>query len=311
VPTFQRAASVGRLLAGLDEQAMSSDSFEVIVIGDGSTDGTDELVSNRKSAYRLRYLGQPRRGRASACNAGIRASSGELVILLDDDMQPTSGFVHAHVSAHPRGSRRCVVGAAPIVDPANPTAEYVAQKFNTHLQRLAQPGHRFGLRDFYSGNASIPVALLDEVGLFDEGFTEYGNEDLELSLRLRAAGIELVFDPDAVAFQRWEKDFPQLARETAQKGSTAVMLARKHPEAEPELQLSQYGASSWAWRALRSLLLHATARWPSVPVLVVRATRIGERLGLTRIPGYYRVALDYFYWVGAFAARRAEPTPLS
>ena len=64
---------------------------------------------------------------------------------------------------------------------------------------LAQPGHEFTARDFYSGNASLRTEILREVGGFSESFTVYGNEDVDLSLRLRARGVELRYDAGALA----------------------------------------------------------------------------------------------------------------
>lgn len=305
VPTFQRAASVERLLTALEGQTLSMRAFEVVIAIDGSTDGTRHAVAARGTPYRLRSVFQERGGRSAACNAGIRASVGELVVLLDDDMEPSPGCLEAHLAAHTPSSRRCVVGAAPIVQANTPSARYVAKKFNDHLGRLARPGHRFGLRDFYSGNASIPRRVFEEVGLFDEDFTAYGNEDLELSLRLRTAGIELAFDHQALAHQRWEKDFAELAQATVEKGATAVLLVRKHPDAWPELKLAQYGTASLPWRLARAALLSATRRRPPTAEQVVRLVQIVERFGLGQLPDAYRVVLDYLYWVGADAASRA------
>jgi GT2 family glycosyltransferase len=195
------------------------------------------------------------------------------------------------------------MGAVPIkVDERGPRiTAYIGTKFNEHLQTLADPQHRFVLRDFYSGNTSIRRRLLEEVGLFDETFRVYGNEDLELSLRLRKAGIILGYCPDAVAHQHYSKSFAALARDTVAKGRTAVLLARKHPDALAELQLANYRRGPSSWRATRRLLLELSRLSSKTPAGVMAFTRLLERLGVRRLTLYYRVVLDYFYWLGAWA----------
>jgi GT2 family glycosyltransferase len=58
--------------------------------------------------YRLQAIWHPRQGRAAARNAGIRVAGGNLLVLLDDDMEPVPGLLHAHLDAH-QGADECVV----------------------------------------------------------------------------------------------------------------------------------------------------------------------------------------------------------
>jgi GT2 family glycosyltransferase len=245
-----------------------------------------------------------RPGRAAACNAAIAAARGEVVVILDDDMEPTPGLLRNHYGSHPRGSRRCIVGAAPVrLAPDSPrVARYVAAKFAGHLDVIGRPGHSFALRDFYSGNASIRRDVLLEVGLFDEGFMLYGNEDLELSLRLRDADVELRFSAEAAADQRYAKDLAGLAEDTFQKGKTAVQFATAHPHVFEGLHLAAYRSVSPRWSSVRAALLALTRTWPQARLWILRLA-----LGLERVPRlqrtlFYRFVLDYFYWAGVEAA---------
>jgi glycosyltransferase involved in cell wall biosynthesis len=303
IPTFNRRESILRALRALERQDLPAAQFEAVVAIDGSDDGTAEALAALSTAYRLRTVAGPRRGRAGACNAGIRAAEGSIVVILDDDMEPAPSCLSAHRRHHTADVRVCVMGAAPIVvDAASPhAAEFMAWKFRMHLAALERPGHRFGLRDFYSGNTSLRRDVLVEAGLFDEQFTAYGNEDLELSLRLRAADVELRYDADALAHQHYEKDLAGLARDTFEKGTTAVLLARAHPETFEELQLADLRAHSRARRVLRALLLAARR-----PALVLAASRLLERARAVRRPMFYVLLLDYFYWHGVQSALAAQ-----
>ena len=305
VPTYQRRDSAARLLTALAHQTVDPGHYEVVLVVDGSTDGTLEMAERFVAPYRLRVIGQSNRGRAAACNTGVRAAAGALAVVLDDDMEPGPEFLAAHQRAHAADDRLGVVGAVPVSldDVPSPTAAYIGRKFNRHLAKLAKQ-QRFGLRDFYSGNFSVRRELLLEVGGFDEDFQLYGNEDLELSLRLAEHGVRLVFDPAATARQHYAKDFAALARDTMAKGRTAVLLATKRPETISQLALGGYTRYGVVWRTVRRALLACTRRWAATPELATQAIHWLETRRLPRLYVGYGLVLDYFYWAGALAALR-------
>ncbi len=309
IPTYRRRSSVERLLAALDQQTFPPDRFEAVVSIDGSEDGTRESVAAHACRYALRSVWQPNAGRASACNAGIRASRGRVVVLLDDDMEPTPEFLDAHVRAHAAAPPRGVLGAVPVAvtEDSTPVVRFIAEGFAKHLQKLARPEHRIGIRDFYSGNFSIERDAICRVGLFDEAFREYGNEDGELAIRLREAGIELVYSTEALAYQHYEKDFPALAKDKMAQGRTSVLSAAAHLDRVREMRIGTYRGGSTKWRIVRSLLLLVSRIVPAVPRWVVEFVAKRERRGSPKLEGYYALALDYFYWLGVRSALRDHP----
>jgi GT2 family glycosyltransferase len=304
VPTHQRRESVLRLLGALAAQDVGESALEVVVAADRSTDGTLEAVSGFGAGYTVIGIGSGGRGRAQACNAGVAAASGDVVLFLDDDMEPCPSCVRRHLDHHRGDALVCVLGAVPVrVDGSSSyTERYVAQRFDAHLAKLGAQRRTTALRDFYSGNASIRRDVLEEVGLFDEAFTMYGNEDLELAFRLRAAGVEVRYEPRAVAYQRYTKGFDAWAADTLAKGRTAVQLAQTHPETFPELQLSQFEAHSRRWRALRALVLGLARRFPRSVPTGVRIAGAAERSGLGRRRVFYAFAVDSLYWIGVMRA---------
>jgi GT2 family glycosyltransferase len=303
IPTHQRRDSVQKALLSLTRQT-GPGSYEVIVAVDGSADGTAEMLAALSVPYPLRWIELPHRGRAAACNAALERARGEVVIVLDDDMEVGPDFIARHRRHHRPGARVCVLGAVPVrVRPESPlAARFIAARFQAHMANLARPDHVFVARDFYSGNVSLATETLRELGGFDASFGIYGNEDVELGIRLRAAGVELRFDPDAVASQDYAKHLRELARDTAAKGITTVQLARCHPEAFAELRLAEPRDASRAWLAARTVLLALTRRWRRTGDLVFGLGAALERLGLWRAPLFYRALLDYAFWSGADAA---------
>jgi GT2 family glycosyltransferase len=310
IPSHQRREALRRALLPLAEQSADATGYEVVVSLDGSTDGSEAMLATLEVPYALRVTTGPARGRAAACNSALELARGEILVVLDDDMRVSRGFVERHSSHHPPGSRLCVLGAVPIeLDASSPhAARYVREKFNAHLERLAQPGHEFTARDFYSGNASLRTEVLRGVGGFSESFTVYGNEDVDLSLRLRENGVELRYDPEALAIQSYDKDLRALAGDTTQKGRTAVILARTHPAVFAELRLANPWDGSRPWLVARSALLCLTRRLPALREGVVALATGLERLGLWRQPLFYRAVLDYAFWAGVDGELR-ESTP--
>ena len=316
IPTYQRRDSLLRLLASLTGQTLPASAYEVIAVVDGSTDGTAEAARGLAVPYALSVLEGSNRGRARACNAGVRAATGNVVILLDDDMEATPEFLAAHAQAHAGAGRRAVVGAAPIVvSPASPPfVRYMADGFRKRLARLGQPGYRVSFRDTYTGNFSAPREVLLAVGAFDEAFRVYGHEDYELALRLQGAGVELTYGAEALAYQHYEKTFAAFAPDGIARGRTAVLFAGKHPEIVDRIQLSQFDKESWRWRTLRGALLRLSGLSDRVPGGVVAVIGLLERLEPARMDKYYTLAIDYLYWYGALGALReqgSDPTAFS
>jgi GT2 family glycosyltransferase len=306
IPTHQRRQAVRRALLALAEQTDPTGSYEAIVSIDGSSDGTEEMLAGLELPYELQVTSGPARGRAAACNSGLALARGQILIVLDDDMQPAPGFVASHRTHHPAGSRRCALGAVPIeLDGSSPrAARYVAAKFNSHLERLAEPGHEFAPRDFYSGNASLRTEVMREVGGFNESFSVYGNEDVDLWLRLRAAGIGLLYEPAALARQEYDKGLRALCADTIQKGRTTVILARLHPEVFASLRLARPWDNSRPWIVVRSLLLALSRRAGAAPGAAFALAAALEQLGAWRQPLFYRAVLDFAFWAGVEAELR-------
>ena len=306
IPTHQRRAALRAALESLAEQTLEADDYEVVVAPDACSDGTEEMIDALAVPYALRRVEPRGRGRAAAVNAALAAARGEVAIVLDDDMRVVPGFAERHRGHHPPGSRRCVLGAVPVEleEGSAYAARYVKAKFDQHLSRLSDPEHLALPRSFFTGNASLRAEVLREVGGFDESFGIYGNEDVELSLRLRKAGVELGYDPAAKAVQEYGKDLGGLQRDTLAKGRTTVLLARSHPEFFGDLRLADPGDASGPWLAARALLLRLTRRLPATSAVVFSLFSLLERAGLWRSPLFYRPVLDYAFWAGVDAALR-------
>lgn len=101
LPTYNRAYCLGETLDSI--LAQSYRAFEVIVLDDGSTDGTDALVSGRYGTEpRVRYHRTPNRGVSAARNSAIELARGEILVFADSDDRWISERLSLQVAAFER-----------------------------------------------------------------------------------------------------------------------------------------------------------------------------------------------------------------
>ena len=227
IPTCNRRESLRITLEGLARQTVPMDSFEVIVVSDGSTDGTDDMLARltSKLPYALRTLTQANAGPSAARNRGVREASGDIIVFLDDDVEPVPAYLARHQSHHDGDEHVAVLGRMS-PDPARCAIEpvWIAWEHaklqeiyhmflpgGTHCMDKAGPMH------FYSGNASLRRRWILDVGGFDEKFTR--QEDVELAVRLaRDCGVWFQFDMEADGIHRPTRTFQSWANIPAAYG---------------------------------------------------------------------------------------------
>ncbi len=188
--TYNRAALLGRVLDACFEQNAPFDSYEVVLVNDGSRDETPAVIEAARSraTCALTVVDQPNAGLARARNVGIARSSGERIIFIDDDVLVTPAFVAEHLRSHARTPDAVVRGGV-----INTTS---FDQLPPPMWTLANYSGNF----FWTTNVSVARARLDAVGHFTETFREYGWEDIELGLRLRRAGTRSLLNPRALAY---------------------------------------------------------------------------------------------------------------
>jgi len=240
IATRDRAARLATALDSLRTQ-QGAPEFEVIVADNGSSDDTAGVVAEfaLRAPFSLRrvYAGEPNRG--AARNAGVAASSGEIVTFVDDDVVLPEGFVAAHARAHAAGSRLAVAG--PILN--------VASAERRPLPNAANFSNAF----LCTCNASLLRSDFDAVGGFDERFNLYGWEDTELGLRLRAAGVRRAFAWDAFLYHvkpPSQETLDVVLMKTIERAQMAVRLLEKDPGMRTKLATGAYALNLWRARLL-------------------------------------------------------------
>ena len=190
IPAFNEEARIERALHSVLRQTWRAD--EIIVIDDGSTDETAEVV---RTFSEVLYIHQQNRGRAAARNRGIRAARSQFLAFLDADDEWTLNKLEKQLSY------MADVGA----QFAYTDTHYIVGDKRLLFSSIARPGTGRTLRDLVSGSfittntVVVKRCLLEKHGDFDERPAYDGNEDYEMWLRLACHGVEFHYLDEPLA----------------------------------------------------------------------------------------------------------------
>jgi GT2 family glycosyltransferase len=226
-----------------------------------------------------------------ARNAGIAAAQGAVILFTDADIIASPDLLERHLEHHRNARSVAVVGMELQVGSLD---EYRQLRDRPEIRRPLHPNNRRRLSWLYflTGNASVRKDDLERVGRFDESFTGYGHEDLELGYRLQRAGITIRYEPRAVNYHWHPVPYAEQKEKMKLAGRSTVRFYRKHPVLSVKARLGMTPLS---------LVLHGVVR--RSPKLLERLERSGEAH-----PGFARsLVYQYHYVSGIKDALEHEP----
>ena len=231
IPTFQRREIVVRMVSALQRQ---QGDFEVIVVIDGSTDGTADALRALQLPFPLTVIEQQNGGAAQARNVAANAATGELLLFLDDDMEADPEMLVQHDLSHREGAD-IVFGHLPLHpdSPDNLLSRGVGRWAERRREQLAAPDTDVPVTDLNTGQMSISREDFQRLGGFDTSFTReglYGGEDFEFGHRAHKAGLRAAFNPVAISHQFYAVDPADYTRRTRESARSHEELNAKHPE---------------------------------------------------------------------------------
>lgn len=283
IPTYNRLETLRVVIPSLLQQTLAPERYEILVADSRSNDGTDAYLADIAAAHaRVRHLPGPYTGRAMARNAGIAAARGRVVMFTDADIIASPDLLARHLAHHASEKRVAVVGMELQV---NSVADYGRLRDDPNQRRPLHPMKRKKLSWLYflTGNASVKKADLDRVGRFDESFTGYGHEDLELGFRLERAGLTIVYEPAAIDYHWHPVPYAEQKKKMELAGRSTVRFYRKHPT---------FGVKARLGMTPLSLVLHDVVR--GRPKLLASLERAGAaKAGLAR-----NIVYQYHYLNG-------------
>jgi GT2 family glycosyltransferase len=196
IPTHNRSDALAKTLLNLSKQQFT-ESWEVIVVNNRSTDDTDEVVHRRSFPVPLRLVHEEKPGVAAARNSGIAIAHGRYIVLLDDDILVESDFLRRHYDLLLSNAGCWIMGQVVNLPEQNvtPFGKY-RQTLYGYIPRESAGGEAHWL----NGNSvSLPRSDWERLGGFDERFSGASVEDYDFAVRAWDAGIKILFRPSIVA----------------------------------------------------------------------------------------------------------------
>ena len=284
IPTYNRKSILEKCLKALEKQTLNKNisNYEIVVVDDGSTDGTPSWIRNNSEIlphvvlYEQEHCG-PSLGR----NLGVMKSKYEIIIFIDSDLIVLENFITCHVekllSYWGKNDKKCftygsVVNTSNFLNPQSEKHKIIDTSFAY----------------FATGNVAISKELILSVGLFDTSFSLYGWEDLELGERLKKIGTKLIKCPRAVGFH-WHPPFnceqiDSLVAQEKERAKMALVFYKKHPNLRVRFMIQLTPLHNLLWQILCLGGLISVDRILPLLRLLVNLRRNRLALEILRIP---------------------------
>jgi glycosyltransferase involved in cell wall biosynthesis len=279
IPTRNKVELLVRTLAALRAQDLGDAGWEIVVVDDGSTDATAATLAELAGSpgIPVRVVSPACNvGRAAARNLGWQRAAGRWILFLDDDILAPPGLLAAHLAELAADPRRGTIGPA-VTDPAIVDGAHFYYLDTRGVAKLG-PGSA-PARYFVTQNAAVPREGLAAVGGFDEGFSAYGFEDMDLGFRLEEWGVRFVVLPFPVPLHIHHHTLAEYLEKKRICGRHSLReVARRHPARLREMRLDLVmdpgtgppaGLAVWILRAaidgpLGAAVAGCLRHWPTV-----------------------------------------------
>jgi glycosyltransferase involved in cell wall biosynthesis len=301
IPTYNRVELLAKALAGYEKQSSPELIEELLVVDDGSTDGTAAFVRTFCGETRLpvRYVKQSNKGPAAARNLGLSEAKSRLVLFTDSDIIPSHDLVEQHSVWHRKhpAIHSAVLGYVTWSPEVNPTPfmRWYGEDAMLFAYRAARGRTELDYRFFYTCNVSVKTAFLREYGHFNESFRSAAYEDTELGYRLSKHGMTLRYNSAAVGYHHQFFSFAAACRK-ARANANAAQLFFQTEAGQEVLKQIERKRSRLSYRIAKTcakgavMLLHPIRSW------------IDSR---TRLPGLF-YHLFFWYDVNGFGKVASE-----
>ncbi len=280
VPTYDRLVLLMHCVAALCAQTLPREQFEIVVVHDGSTDGTAPWLSQQSDVRTARVS---HRGAAAARNAGARVAGGDVLAFTDDDCIVPRDWLCALLDAldgpvvpvlsKAEGSAvegYDVVGGRIVnAKPTNILAETAQAIVDTLVEELNGSMRNGGM--LTSNNIAYRRAIFQQAGGFDERHT-VGGEERDLNYRLWRRGARLCYAPRIVVQHFTSPTLRQFLTQQFIYGQGAYRFYRQSP---PPAHLSP----SFYWRLIAYARRHATPARSAVYLLCLSLSQCAVLCG--------------------------------
>lgn len=231
IPTFNRSSCLEICLERLFAQSISKESYEIIVINDGSTDETEQILKKFEIHKNFTHFYQKNSGQGIARNLALKHTKGQIVLFIGDDIYGENNFLKGHVDFHmenPAINFACL----------GRIEWFPENEVTPFMNWLTNGGPQFAynnLKDsletdfwhFYTSNISIKSELLKK-DKFDPDFKSYGWEDIELAYRLKNKfDLKIIYKKNILAYHDHQISEDSLKKRMISIGKSAKIFEKK------------------------------------------------------------------------------------
>lgn len=229
IPTYNRKKYLNDTLSSLAKQTWPNDRFEVIVVDDGSTDGTEEIIRN-SFPFALHYVHQQNQGDAIARNTGVKHSQAEILVFLDDDMLVDPNYLAHLIKEQQTHLSRIIVGTEILWYKETEPPIHRSLQGAENDQHLVEQPFPF----VFSRNMSIRRDAYIDLGMMDNlGFS--GSSiwcDVDFTYRAHLQGFQFLRSTKAICYHRdyATRDLTNAKTRNWEAAYRAVVLFQKYPD---------------------------------------------------------------------------------
>jgi glycosyltransferase involved in cell wall biosynthesis len=292
IPTYNRQDALKLTLQGYLNQTCATLIDELIVVDDGSTDGTRSVIEtfDQDLPFDLDYLYQDNMGPAEARNKGMHLASGDLLLITGDDIVPHQDMIKEHFVRHKMG------GFAKNLSVLGKTVWPPDMRVTPFMRHINEMGLQFGysiipdandvpFNFFYTSNISLHREFLLEGELFDTNFPHAAWEDIELAYRLKERGLKIVYNENALGYHHHPISFASFRHRQEKSGYAAHIFYQKHPELKDFLRINSSKPPASLWQTVR---------------LVEAFCMFSERFLPMSFSSCYDLVMNYYYSLGVY-----------
>lgn len=302
MPSYNRRERLARAISHLGKQTYPAELLELVVVLDGCTDGSAQMLQQIQSEirFKLQVIEQVQGGPAAARNAGVRAATNEYIVFLDDDVMATPQLVMEHWRIHQDDPKAVVIG--PMATPADHQRpiwvrweEYILEE---QYKDILAGKYELTPRQFYTGNCSFKRAGMVEAGMFDENFKRY--EDVELACRMENLGLNFYFNEKAIGYHYAYRSFQSWKTAHFLYGKYDVKMEREKGQAGwIEMCQAEFQERHWLTRTLAVCTLNHRLLQLMLSFGLLQIARLAGLLKQER-RGYQTLSFiaNMLYWQG-------------
>ena len=305
IPTYNRKDQLRETLDSLAQQTYPRERFEVIVVDDGSTDGTG-TIAEEVFPFTLRYVWQRNQGDATARNLGAQQSQADILVFLDDDILVEPGYLTHLIQAHDMDLNKIVIGTWNLW-PAETTLFSQSLYASTDLDNT-HPVTELPFLDAFSNNMSLRREAYFKIGMM-QGLDFPGSSmwcDLDFNYRAYRQGFEFFRSTKAIC---WHRDHTVRSLDVNKKrvrtaAYRSVVLFRRYPELLAHIPMF-YDKTPILWRQdpprliarklVRSMASSRLALWSMEQIVHILEKRYPAS---TFLPSLYRYIIGGYIFRG-------------